>query len=84
MGWLDLASLNLLLGGNVGEDRGATFGKDFVPEFGQPPCDRKDDALSDQDTKDVSRNLSTICIRVQEFVGFRQNSEVSMDKTNTG
>jgi len=66
MGWeegvgrSDLACLDLFLRGNVCEDRCAAFGKYFVPEFGKPPNDGEDDALSDQDTEDVSRNLSSI------------------------
>ena len=84
MGWSDLACADLLLRENVGDDRGAAFGKDFVPELGKPPYDGEDDALSDQDTEDVSRNLSTIRSRVQELVGFGQSSKVSMDKSRRG
>ena len=84
MGGLDLAYVDLLLRGNVGESRGAAFGKDFVPEFGKPPYDGEDNAFSDQDTEDISRDLSTIRSRVQELVGFAQSSRVSMDKSRTG
>jgi len=66
----DLARLGLLRG-NVGKDRGAAFGKDLVPEFGKSPCYGKDDALSNQDTENVSRNLPTICNWIQELVGVK-------------
>ena len=56
--------MNLLLGGKVGGDPGAAFGKYFVSEFGEPPYDGEDDALSDQNTENVTRNLSTIRGRV--------------------
>jgi len=66
----NLTWLTLLLRGNVAKNRGATFGKDFVPKLGDPPYDGEDDTFSDQDAEHISRNQSTIPIRVEECVSF--------------
>ena len=62
--------LDLLLRGNIIENRGAAFGKDFVPEFGNPPHDGEDDTFPNQHTEHISRNLPTVLAWVQELVGF--------------
>ena len=41
-----MISLDLLLRGNITKNCGAAFGKDLVPEFGDPPYDGEDDAFS--------------------------------------
>ena len=54
----------------MGQDRSATFGKDDIPKFGDPPYDGEDDAFPNQDTEHISGNLPTVPTRVEELVSF--------------
>jgi len=69
-GNLNVPCLALLPEGSVRKGRSATFGKDDVPKLGEPVYDGKDDAFSDQDPEDISRNPATILSWVKKLVGF--------------
>lgn len=58
-----------LIRGNICDDHGATVGEDFISKFGDAPGDGENDALSDQNTEDISSNLAAILIWVKELVG---------------
>jgi hypothetical protein len=59
----------LLSVGGVPRSRRATFGKDGIPELGNPPHNGEDDAFSDQNTKYIGRNQSTIPTRIEKLIG---------------
>lgn len=58
----------------------ATFGKNDVPELGNPPHNGEDDAFSDQNTEHIRRNQSTILARVEKFIGLGLNGGVNTDE----
>lgn len=70
-GNLNVPCLALLPEGSVRKGRSATFGKDDVPKLGEPVYDGKDDAFSDQDPEDISRNPATILSWVKKLVGVK-------------